>query len=93
MRRNSRAWAAEFDKRLKDPDVKKDLMDNAGIVRPREVRVADDEGTMRRRNGNGCCGCGKWTNHHSQDTMYSHDPVVKHSHDKSEKTIFGRRKK
>jgi hypothetical protein len=71
-------WEAEYDRRLADPSVHKDKMDNfLNPFRPSEVRVADDEGTMRRRNGEGCCGCGKW---HSE--TYKADPVWEpHHHD------------
>lgn len=58
---DQQAWAEEFDRREKDPTVEKDKMNNWGNpFRPSETRVADDEGTLRRRNGLGCCGCGKW---------------------------------
>ncbi|MGH7883420.1 MAG: hypothetical protein ACREN8_11055 [Candidatus Dormibacteraceae bacterium] len=72
-------WEDEFDARLKDPNVEKDVMRNLGIIRPREVRVKDDAGTMRRRNGDGCCNCGQWSvDQHNAD--FSDKPVVKHSH-------------
>lgn len=60
-RADREAWAKEYDRRLNDPTVAKDKMKNGfNPFRPTETRVADDEGTMRRRNGEGCCGCGQW---------------------------------
>lgn len=56
MGRN-RDWEAEYDRRLNDPNVPKDKMTNWRVGS--EIRVADDDGVMRRRNGAVCCGCGK----------------------------------
>lgn len=74
-----RAWEAEFDARMKDPTVKKDVM-KGFIFRgaTNEPRVMDDEGTMRRRNGDGCCGCGQWST--EQEIPNWEGPVVKHHH-------------
>jgi hypothetical protein len=64
-------WEEEFDARLNDPTVKKDVMKNWGpTLKPTETRVADDDGTMRRRNGEGCCGCGQWSDHHGNSPDY-----------------------
>jgi hypothetical protein len=53
-----RSWAEEYDRRLEDARVKKDVMKSWRVC-GRETRVADDKGVMRRRNGEVCCGCGK----------------------------------
>lgn len=96
MRKHGKSWEEEFDARLNDPSVHKDTM-RGGILRGilgitsgvREVRVSDDNGTMRRRNGDGCCGCGRWTNHHGEDVDTGH-PVVNdskadsHAHEKDD---------
>lgn len=75
-KREREEWEAEHDRRLEDPNIRKDKMSNTfSLIRPSEVRVADDEGTMRRRNGDGCCGCGQW---HSE--TYKTDPVWGSSH-------------
>lgn len=81
-RQKAKEWEREFDARLRDPSVKKDVMANWGLLRPREVRVEDDEGTMRRRNGDGCCGCGRW--HSTQETPTWSGPVVTHHHAEAE---------
>jgi hypothetical protein len=90
MRKHGKDWAEEYDARLTDPGVHKDKT-RGGMLRgilgitsgTKEVRVADDTGTMRRRNGEGCCGCGRWTNHHGEEVDTGH-PVVNdskvHSH-------------
>ena len=57
--RAEREWEEEFDRRLNDPTIKKDVMRNWGLFKPREVRIADDHGSMMRRNGEPCCGCGR----------------------------------
>ena len=68
-RADRQAWEAEYDRRLADPDVRKDTM-KSWRVGGSETRVADAEGVMRRRNGEACCGCGKgdygphWQDHH-----------------------------
>lgn len=82
MNRSERkAWEDEFDRRLEDPSIRKDKMSNPfNPFRPSEVRVEDDEGTMRRRNGEGCCGCGKW---HSE--TFKVDPVWEHNNFDDEK--------
>lgn len=80
------AWEAEYDRRLNDPTVRKDKMNNGlNPFRPSEARVADDAGTMRRRSGEGCCGCGKWSSetftaapewdnhHHGKDHHHEED--------------------
>lgn len=81
MKRNERKdWEEEFDRRVASGNHRTDRMTNfLNIFRPSELRVEDDEGTMRRRNGEGCCGCGKW----SSET-YRQDPVwdkQSHHHD------------
>lgn len=78
-----KAWEREYDARLKDPKVHKDVMKNGGIFKPTETRVADDTGTMRRRNGDGCCGCGRWNNHHGEE-IDTGRPVVDHPHSHDE---------
>lgn len=86
-REEREAWAAEFDRRLKDPTVKKDKMHNPfNPIRPTETRVADDEGTMRRRNGDGCCGCGKWRSEtFRRFAFWNKDRNKDHHHDGSSK--------
>jgi hypothetical protein len=59
-------WETEFDRRLANPNVKKDVM--KGGWRGRETRVEDDNGVMRRRNGAVCCGCGHGTHDNAKDT-------------------------
>jgi hypothetical protein len=68
---------------MKDPRYRKDKMNNPlNPFRPSEVRVEDDEGTMRRRNGDGCCGCGKWeTTTFSQKPVWTHHDDDDHHHD------------
>jgi hypothetical protein len=66
MPKKNSGWAAEYDARLDDPNVKKDVM--KGGWRGRETRVEDDNGVMRRRNGAVCCGCGHGTHDNAHDT-------------------------
>lgn len=82
------SWQDEYDARLEDPGVKKDVMRNFGLFKPREVRVADDAGVMRRRNGDGCCGCGRWSDHHGnvpdEHTPTGKEPVVTDHHSRDD---------
>jgi hypothetical protein len=74
MKRSDRkAWEEEFDRRVASGKYKTDKMDNfLNPSRPTEIRVEDDAGTMRRRNGEGCCGCGKWhTETFAKDPEYT----------------------
>jgi hypothetical protein len=76
-------WEAEYDRRINDPSVKKDTM-KSWRVGGSEIRVVDDNGVMRRRNGEVCCGCGKGNygnrSEHQYDEFDLNKPVYDHHH-------------
>ena len=79
-------WEEEYDRRVASGEYRTDKMSNfLNPFRPSETRVADDEGTMRRRNGEGCCGCGKWSSEtykaNPQFTPTTEDHPHDHHHD------------
>jgi hypothetical protein len=77
--RAQKKWEAEYQRRLSDPTVKKDVM-TSWRLGGSEVRVADANGEMRRPNGEQCCGCGQaprnikpYKSHHHDDNHHSND--------------------